>query len=94
MTEEEKEYRKIDKPTYIMIPRKMVITWVTATITLFLLNMASFQYTNYVDRRSNGFWCGIVVLFDDTYKVTPPPTDVGIKLMTEFREMRNDFHCK
>src|SRR5215213_8187486 len=85
--------KKGGKPTYIMIPRKLVMTWLISTLCLFVLSLANFQYTNYVDRRSNGFWCGIVVLFDDTYKKTPPPTEIGRKLAKEFGRIRTGYNC-
>lgn len=82
------------KPVFLIVPRKLVITWVVSTFILFLLNIASFQYTNYVDRRSNGLWCGIINLFDDTYQKTPPPTSTGQILAREFNRIRKGYNCK
>lgn len=87
--------RKIrNRPTYIMVPRKLIVAWITSTAVLFIMVIASFQYSNYVDRKSNTFWCGIVVMFDDTYKETPPPTPVGQKLAIEFSKIRKGYKCK
>lgn len=77
-----------------MVPRKLIRTWVVVTVITWIGILGSYQYTNWVDRRSNGFWCGIVVLFDDTYKTSPPPTTTGQKLAAEFKTMRSNFHCK
>ena len=93
MSEEEKKWNKKDKPTYIMVPRNLIITWLTTTFILFVLVIASFQYTNYVDRRSNGLWCGIISLFDNTYQKSPPPTETGRILAGEFRRISSEFRC-
>jgi hypothetical protein len=84
---------KDDKHVYIMVPRKLVIAVLTAFVVLFIGLLASFQYANYVDRRSNKVWCGIVVLFDDTYKKSPPTFDTGKILAKEFVRIRQDFTC-
>jgi hypothetical protein len=55
--------------------------------------LASFQYTNFVDRRSNSYWCGIATLFDDTYKKVPPPTETGKILQEEFAKIKKGYHC-
>lgn len=82
------------KPTYIMVPRKLIIAWFTTTLLLFGMFIGSFQYTNYVDRRSNGAWCGVVALFDDTYREEPPTTETGKRLAAEFPNLRKTFKCK
>ena len=83
-----------DKPNHITIPRRVFHIWAITTVMHFVLILASFQYTNYVDRRSNGFWCGIVVLFDDTYKETPPATRTGQILAEEFSRIVQKFKCE
>lgn len=82
-----------NKPTYLMIPRKLIRTWVVVTIVTWIGILGSYQYTNWVDRRSNGLWCGIVVLFDDTYKKSPPTPNRQV-LADEFARLRKGFHCK
>lgn len=83
-----------DKPVYVMLSRRLVYTWVASTVVMFVLILASFQYTNYVDRRSNGYWCGIVLLFNSTNQKEPPKTDTGRVLFKEFSKMRKGFKCK
>lgn len=78
----------------VMVPKKALISLIAAWFVLFALVVASFQYTNYVDRRSNRAWCGIVLLFNETYEKSPPPTDIGRILEAEFRHLRTDFKCK
>jgi hypothetical protein len=78
---------------YIMVPKKLVYTWLSTTLLLFALVGASFQYTNWVDRKSNGLWCGIVNLFNDTYQKSPPPSTAGQILANEFIRLRKGFHC-
>ena len=38
-------------------------------------------------------WCAVIVLFDDTYKDTPPTTEAGKTLAREFKELRKAFFC-
>lgn len=94
MTEEEKKEHKRGKPVYIMIPRKLIIAWITSTVVLFIMNLASFQYTNYVERKGNSLLCGIVVLFDDSYTRVPPPPGRGQILAREFHRIRVGYKCK
>jgi hypothetical protein len=82
------------EPVYIMVPRKLAITCVMTTLVLFIGVVASFQYTNYVDRRSNRAWCGTVELFTNTYKRTPPTTPSGQILANEFVKLHKEFDCK
>jgi hypothetical protein len=82
------------EPVYIMVPRKLLVTWVITTLVLFIAVVASFQYTNYVDRRSNRAWCGTVELFTNTYKRTPPTTASGQILANEFVKLSQRFECK
>ena len=42
---------------------------------------------------SNRKWCDIVVLFDDTYRATPPTTPAGQKIAAYFTNLRKDFQC-
>lgn len=45
-------------------------------------------------RESNRKWCDVVILFDDTYKSTPPTTAAGQKLAVFFAARRKDFECE
>lgn len=44
-------------------------------------------------QESNRKWCDVVVLFDDTYRNTPPTTPAGQQLAKWFAERRTDFNC-
>ena len=81
------------KPTYVMVSRNLIITWLVSTVILLALVLVSFQYTNYVDTRSNKQWCGIVNLFNDTYKDSPPPPGRGQTLADEFIKLSKKFSC-
>lgn len=85
---------KKQEPVYIMVPRKLLITYITTTLVLFIGIIANFQYTNYVDRRSNGFWCGIITLFDNTYDTNPPISATGATLAREFNSLNTKLKCK
>lgn len=80
-------------PVFIMVPRKLLITWVVVSAILFGGILYSFQYTNYVDRRSNTYWCGVVSIFDDSYKTEPPTNSRGETLAREFDKIRQRFDC-
>lgn len=85
-----------DERIFVIPKRRAVLAIVTALIVLFIGMLASFQYANYVNRQSNQKWCGIIVLFDDTYKEAPPPSDAGKKFAVEFSKLRNapDYNCR
>lgn len=76
-----------------MVPRKLIITWIVSTIVLILLFLTSFQYANYVDRKSNRYWCGIIELFNDTYAQEPPTSQAGKVLSNEFLRLYGKFEC-
>lgn len=78
------------KATYIMVPRKLVITWITSYVILLVLVLYSFQYTNHVFRQL----CGVISISDDSYKAAPPGLATGILLAKEFDRIKNKYHCK
>lgn len=78
----------------VVLPRKLVVAWAISWCIMFILVLLSFQYTNYVDRRSNAQWCGIVNTFNETYKKEPPSTQIGKILEAEFKTLQNFFRCK
>lgn len=86
--------RKSGKPTYIMVPRKLIFTWIATSVCLAILSVAAIQWANFVDRRSNQRWCGIVTVMNETYKENPPPTEIEKILSVEFLLLRDEFNCK
>lgn len=79
----------------------LVISFATAVV----ITIAGLWYTNYVDDQakartdaaileSNRKWCDVVILFDDTYRTTPPSTPAGQRLAKFFAERRKDFSCE
>jgi len=85
---------KTEKPTYIMVPRKLIIAWLTTSSVIFIGVLASFQYANYVDRQSNQRLCGVVVLSNEVYKANPPKTVLGQKIAAAMEKLQNDYSCK
>lgn len=85
-----------DEPVYLVVPRKMIVTWVVTNLLIFVLIFASFQYTNYTDRRSNKAWCDIIAVSDDGYRMEPPTTPTGQLLARGFRAVRTSpfFGCE
>lgn len=50
-------------------------------------------FTNHAVHESERKWCGIVVLFDNTNRETPPSTETGRKLAERMAQLRKDFGC-
>lgn len=92
-----------------MRPMKpLVWSLVVSLACMAMLVWAGLWYTNYVDhkaqirteqalataiRESNRKWCDVVILFDDTYRKTPPTTPAGQTLAKFFADRRKDFDC-
>ena len=83
-----------DKTVYVVVSRKRALAEFSVAACLFIGMLASFQYTNYVDRNSNQAWCGIIELFNDTYREAPPPSAAGKKLEAEFKVLGAKYKCK
>ncbi len=83
-------------PEVIMLRRKALIALITVAAVLFIGIIASFQYANYVDRRSNQKLCRIITLSDEAYIALPPASATGKELAAAFHELRNDpnYRCK
>ncbi len=83
-----------DNPHYLLVPRKTVITIISVFVCLMVGIIASFQYANYVDRQSNQKWCGVVTLFNESYKEIPPTTDLGRKISAAMLQLEGEFKCQ
>lgn len=82
-----------DKPHYILVPRKAVVAIVTIFVCLMAGTITSFQYANYVDRKSNGQWCELVVALNDSYVEIPPTTDLGKRIANALLDLNQEFKC-
>lgn len=82
------------RPTYLMIPRKLVIAWIVSFLCLLIGVIASFQYANYVDRRSNMRLCGVVTMYTKENIENPPASALGRNLGVEFLKLKAVFSCK
>jgi hypothetical protein len=82
------------KQVYITVPRKLAIAVLTSFTCLFIGVIASFQYTDFVDRRSNQRWCGIVALFNSAYVENPPTTNLGKEIAVAMLNLETDFSCR
>jgi hypothetical protein len=82
------------------------LAWCLLGICLGLIGVAGgmFVYADSVGQRSEETaerfiresqqkWCGIVTLFDDTYKANPPQTPTGQRLAGEMTALRTHFGC-
>lgn len=88
--EEDKEKLR---PVFIMVPRKLVIGWITTFLCVIVAASATIQWANYVDQRSNQRWCSLFNMYTTEYKENPPPTTLGQNIAFEINRMRNDW-CK
>lgn len=82
-----------EKRVYVMVSRKVAVTLVTVGLCLFLGILASFQYANFIDRKSNQRWCGVVGLFNESYKEVPPTNPTGVKIAKEMFIIEKEFSC-
>lgn len=83
-----------EKPTFIMVPRKLMIAWTASFIVMLIMTGSSIQWANYIDRRSNQRWCGLVSLFNQAYRDNPPTTILGKDIAIEMLNIQRDFSCK
>lgn len=77
-----------------MVPRKLVVTAVIAYLCLAIGFIASIQWANYVDRRSNQRLCGVITLSNEAYKSNPKPTPVGQKLGNAMEILSGQYDCQ
>lgn len=81
------------RPRKYIPPRRVLYALIVALVTAISVASISVYYANYVDRKSNQRWCGMVVALDNTYREKPPNSDLGRDLANEFRKLRHDFDC-
>lgn len=79
--------------TYIMLSRKLITTWLVVTIVLFIGILTSFQYTNYVDRKSNSQLCGMVTIFYEATRASPENTEIVKRALMEFGKLQKLYKC-
>jgi hypothetical protein len=94
MSDEEKKWNKKNKPTYVMLSRNLMRAWVASFVCMVILTGLSLEWANYVDYRSNHRWCGIIGLFNEAYKETPPRPGLGQKIADGMLELHREFKCK
>lgn len=82
---------KVDRPTYIMVSKRLIVTWLVVNLVQFAGILASFQYANYVDRKSNHAWCEQLSLFNQAYAENPPPSDLGRKIAAGMLRLTSEF---
>ncbi len=86
--------RKSQGPEYYALVRKAYVrTWFISTIVLIIAIIASFQYTNYVDRRSNTLLCDLARTQDAVYTDAPPSTQTGRKMAVAINRVANSKEC-
>ena len=82
------------KVRVITVPHKLVYAWVVSLICMITVAGLAIQYANYVDRKSNQRWCGVVTLLDDAYTANPPQTPAGKELAWEMKKLKTEFRCR
>jgi hypothetical protein len=76
-------------PSYVAIPRKWVMAWITVNIVLFVGILGAYQYTFYIAQQT----CGVIKITTETYQETPSTTATGKILATEFKRLARKYHC-
>lgn len=77
----------------VVTPRRFFYGAIIALLCALFMGGTSIQYANYVDRKSNQRWCGIVRTLDDAYRNTPPQSPTGRVFAEEMAKLRKDFGC-
>lgn len=79
---------------------RQVYAAVVVFVTMVVLAIGNWAYTNYVDRQAERRnvdrareICGLIVVLDDAYAVTPPATPVGQHLAAEIHRYRVALGC-
>lgn len=85
------------------MPQRPIRLWYAlfAMVASFLLGLGlTFGYVNQVDRQSDRDneandrkWCALLVLWDDTYKASPPPSELGRQFAVMVHTLRTDLGC-
>lgn len=78
---------KKDAVVYLMVPRRLIIVWIISLVSMVGLICGATIW-------SNQQWCGIIDVFETTYKETPPTTPTGRTLQQEFNQLNNRFLCR
>lgn len=76
---------------YIMVSKKLIVAWVIVSMVLFISILTSFQYANYVDRKSNGRWCGIFSIINNSPKPDRPLTEDEKRFAAEMLGIQSDY---
>jgi hypothetical protein len=90
MTEPVENTADEGRHVYIVIPRKLIIAWISTFITVVILVTASSSWSYYLVRQL----CGIVVLSDEAGRANPSPTEIQKKASREFYHLRKLYRCK
>ncbi len=84
---------KKDETVYLVVPKKAIITLCVVFVCLAVAIIASFQYSNYVDRRSNNLLCSLVELQDQVYTNEPPPSQTGKDMAVAINKVAHSKEC-
>ncbi len=83
-----------DQEYYVLVQKSYIRTWFISTVIIIIAIIASFQYTNYVDRRSNTLLCGLVDKQNQVYVNEPPPSQTGKDMAIAISEVANSKACR
>lgn len=82
------------KQTITVLSRELLYAAIVAGVSSLIMGIAAVQYADYVDRKSNQRWCGVVTTLDEVYRSAPPQTTSGQVLAHEMAILRREFRCK
>lgn len=79
---------------YMMVPKKLIITFTTVFTVLAAMNLITVQWIVYGDNQDKQRWCNTIVLLNDTYQAESPQTETGQKIAQELTKLERDFECR
>lgn len=78
---------------YALVKKSLIRVWIVSTVILIVGIIVSFQYTNYVDRRSNELLCNLVKTQNQVYINEPPPSQTGKDMAKAINTVANSDAC-
>jgi hypothetical protein len=79
----------VAEKSYILVKRKLVVTWIITNIAMLILIGLSFQYANIVAHQL----CGVITISLKAYQNNPHPSSTGEQLESEFLRLSDKYNC-
>lgn len=71
-----------------------MFAWIISFATMLLLTLGAVQYANYVDRKSNQYWCELIAGLDERYQNLPPEADAEAReFAVKIHNLKGKLDC-